>query len=69
MSARSGALGQRARKRLFVCGNGVEERGEKPSSRGLERVPIKWNHLIDKDAAQNQRVGACHHETSDLSDV
>jgi hypothetical protein len=19
----------------------------------LERVPIKWNHLIDKDAAQN----------------
>jgi hypothetical protein len=25
----------------------------------LERVPIKWNHLIDKDAAQIQRVGAC----------
>src|ERR1700730_1085193 len=23
----------------------------------LERVPIKWNHLIDKDAAQSQRVG------------
>ncbi len=22
----------------------------------LERVPIKWNHLIDKDAAQIQRV-------------
>jgi hypothetical protein len=21
-----------------------------------ERVPIKWNHLIDKDAAQNQSV-------------
>ena len=35
----------------------------------LERVPIKWNHLIDKDAAQNQRVGACPHETSDISDV
>jgi hypothetical protein len=25
----------------------------------LERVPIKWNHLIDSDAAQNQTVGAC----------
>ncbi len=35
----------------------------------LERVPIKWNHLIDKDAAQNQRIGACPHETSDISDV
>jgi hypothetical protein len=23
----------------------------------LERVPIKWNHLIDSDAAQNQTVG------------
>jgi transposase len=34
-----------------------------------ERVPIKWKHLIDKDAAQNQRVGACPHETSDISDV
>jgi hypothetical protein len=32
---------------------------------GLERVPIKWNHLIDKDATQKQRVGACPHETSD----
>src|ERR1700724_4416274 len=25
----------------------------------LDRVPIKWYHLIDKDAAQYQRVGAC----------
>jgi hypothetical protein len=25
----------------------------------LERVPIKWSHLIDKDAAQSQRIGAC----------
>ena len=25
----------------------------------LGRVPIKWNPLIDKDAAQNQTVGAC----------
>jgi len=25
----------------------------------IGRVPIKWTHLIDKDAAQNQRVGAC----------
>src|ERR1700724_4065423 len=29
-----------------------------PSST-LERVPIKQNHFIDKDAAQNQSVGAC----------
>jgi hypothetical protein len=24
----------------------------------LARVPIKWNHLIDKDAAQNRGVGS-----------
>src|ERR1700738_4090866 len=30
----------------------------------LERVPIKWNHLIDKDAAQNQKVGACPNRKS-----
>jgi hypothetical protein len=30
----------------------------------LERVPIKWNHVIDKDAAQNQRVGACRNRKS-----
>ncbi|MGI8570436.1 MAG: hypothetical protein ACR2KT_15995 [Methylocella sp.] len=24
----------------------------------IECVPVKWNHLIEKDAAQNQRVGA-----------
>src|SRR5580704_13551351 len=35
----------------------------------LESVPIKWNHLIDKNAAQSQRVGACPHETSNISDV
>jgi hypothetical protein len=35
----------------------------------LERVPINWNHLIDKDAGQNLGAGACHHETSDISDV
>ena len=35
MLARSGAPGQRARKRLFTGVNGVEERVEKPSWRGL----------------------------------
>ncbi len=30
----------------------------------LERVPIKWNHLIDKGAAQIQRVGACQNRKS-----
>jgi hypothetical protein len=30
----------------------------------LERFPIKWNHMIDKDAAQIQRVGACPHRKS-----
>jgi hypothetical protein len=35
MSARSGAPGQRARKRLFNGVNGVKERVEKPSWRGL----------------------------------
>jgi hypothetical protein len=30
----------------------------------LEHVPIKWNPLIDKDAAQIQRVGACPHRKS-----
>ena len=29
-----------------------------PRRPSLERVPIKWNHLIDKDAAHDQRVGA-----------
>jgi hypothetical protein len=34
----------------------------KPSrkpARAFARVPIKWNHLIDKDAVQIQRFGAC----------
>jgi hypothetical protein len=35
MLARSGAPDQRARKRLFTGVNGVDERGEKPSWRGL----------------------------------
>jgi hypothetical protein len=35
MAARSGAPGQRARTRLFTAVNGVEERAEKPSWRGL----------------------------------
>jgi carbamoyltransferase len=35
-----------------------------PGSSALERVPIKWNHLIDKDAAQIQRVGACPYRKS-----
>ena len=35
MSARSGAPGQRARKRLFTGVNGLEERVEKLSWRGL----------------------------------
>jgi hypothetical protein len=30
----------------------------------LERAPIKWNRLIDKDAAQNQIVGACRNRKS-----
>ncbi len=30
----------------------------------LERVPVKWTHLIDKDAAQNQRTGACRNRKS-----
>jgi hypothetical protein len=28
-----------------------------PRQLTLERVPIRWNHLIDKDAAQKQRGG------------
>ena len=32
---------------------------QKPAGRRLERVPIEWNHLSDKDAARSQRVGAC----------
>jgi hypothetical protein len=35
----------------------------------LERVQITWNHVIEKDAAQIQSVGACPDETSDISDV
>jgi len=29
-----------------------------------ERVPITWNHVIDKDTAQFQRVGACPNRKS-----
>jgi hypothetical protein len=32
-----------------------------PDQNRLERVPIKWNHLIGKDAAQTHGVGACLH--------
>jgi len=34
------------------------------SGTALERVSIKWNPLIDKDTAQNQRVGACPNQKS-----
>jgi hypothetical protein len=30
----------------------------------LERIPIKWTHLIDKDAAHNQTVFACRNRKS-----
>jgi len=30
----------------------------------LERVPIKWNHLSDRNAAQNQRGGVCQNRKS-----
>ncbi len=37
------------------------------SGTALERVPIKWTPLIDKDTAQNQRVGACPNHKSRAS--
>ena len=30
----------------------------------LERVPIKWNHLSDRNAVQNQRGGVCQNRKS-----
>ncbi|MGH6846046.1 MAG: carbamoyltransferase N-terminal domain-containing protein, partial [Methylocella sp.] len=57
-----GAIGAAIQVWHTLAGNG---RGQPlPGSSALERVPIKWNHLIDKDTAQIQRVGACQNRKS-----
>jgi len=54
-----------ARKKSFK--NGQRVGTPRPAPRltaSLDRFPIAWNNSIDKDAGQNQRVGACRKRKS-----